>query len=77
MALSKGMLVVLVSALLVCSLYIHNVEAKNIGNGAMQRNTIPECSPINPTNCKLPIANPYKRPCEKIEGCRGDKSQKY
>ncbi|KAE9588567.1 hypothetical protein Lal_00002890 [Lupinus albus] len=74
MAMSKGMLVVLLSALLVCTLYMNNVEGRDISNGALQRGTIPGCSPKNPTNCKLPVANPYKRPCEIIERCRDGKT---
>ncbi|GAU27123.1 hypothetical protein TSUD_104320 [Trifolium subterraneum] len=70
--MAKTMLVVFLSALMICSLFTQNVEAeKVIGYGAIGRNANPGCSPKHPELCKDKPANPYTRGCEAIKKCRG------
>ena len=66
MAMPKGMLVLLVSTLLVCSLLGQHAEARpvQIDYGVIRRDTIVGCSKRHPANCKLPRANPWRRGCE-------------
>ena len=71
MAMTKTMLVVFFSALLVCSFFTQGVDAANISNGAMKRNTITCSRKINPGSCTPVPANPYQRGCESEERCRG------
>jgi hypothetical protein len=68
--MTKTMLVVFFSALLICSLSNDGVEARSIGYGAMNRDTIP-CNKANAHNCKGEVrVNPYTRGCEKENRCR-------
>ncbi|KAG5076883.1 hypothetical protein JHK82_055578 [Glycine max] len=68
----KGMLVLLVSTLLVCSLLGQHAEARpvQIDYGVIRRDTIVGCSKRHPANCKLPRANPWRRGCEDETRCR-------
>ncbi|CAK8536397.1 unnamed protein product [Lathyrus sativus] len=70
MAMTKTMLVVFFSALLVCSFFPQNVDAATIGYGAMRRDTI-SCNRKNPNSCKPVAVNPYTRGCEQANRCRG------
>ncbi|KAF1869975.1 hypothetical protein Lal_00017554 [Lupinus albus] len=56
--MSKGILVLFLSALIVCSVLTQDVEATNISYGAIGHDQDPGCSPKNPTSCQLPKANP-------------------
>ncbi|MCI45889.1 protein RALF-like 9-like, partial [Trifolium medium] len=46
---------------MICSLFTQDVEAKDIGYGAIGRDRGPGCSPTHPENCKDKPANPYTR----------------
>ncbi|CAL5200379.1 unnamed protein product [Lathyrus oleraceus] len=71
--MTKTLLVVFFSVLLVCSFFTQGVDATNIGYGAMRRDTI-SCSKIHPGACSNPVpANPYNRGCERNERCRNGK----
>ncbi|GAU27124.1 hypothetical protein TSUD_104330 [Trifolium subterraneum] len=73
--MAKTMLVVFLSALLICTFFTQDVEAtKYIGYGGMGRDTSPGCSPIHPELCKDIPANPYHRGCEAAARCRGGPS---
>ncbi|GAU27122.1 hypothetical protein TSUD_104310 [Trifolium subterraneum] len=70
MTMTKTILVVFLSALLICSLSTHDVEAREIDYDAMKKDTIP-CNKENAVNCKEDIpANTYTRGCSKINRCR-------
>ncbi|OIW20568.1 hypothetical protein TanjilG_15373 [Lupinus angustifolius] len=73
MAMSKAMLVLFLNALFVCSLFTHDVEARGIQYGVIKREEVIGCSKKHTTNCRLPIANSYKRGCEAENGCRDKK----
>ncbi|CAK8536392.1 unnamed protein product [Lathyrus sativus] len=68
--MTKTMLVMFFSSLLICSLFTQNVDAGMIGNGAMGRNPI-TCNKNNPKCIPAP-ANPYNRGCGSIEKCRNN-----
>lgn len=69
--MTKKMLVMFLSALLVCSLFTQGFAGKSINNGAMKRDTI-SCNRKKPGSCRHTIpANPYTRGCEAIKRCRG------
>ena len=70
--MTKTILVMFLSALLVFSIFTQDVEAekKFIGYGSMKGDTI-SCSKKNPGSCKQQPANPYKRGCEAAKRCRG------
>ncbi|CAJ2660528.1 unnamed protein product [Trifolium pratense] len=72
--MAKTMLVVFLSALLICTFFKQDVEAKHIGYGAIGRDINPGCSPKHPELCKLHPANPYHRGCEAALRCRGGPS---
>ncbi|GMN28929.1 hypothetical protein TIFTF001_046280 [Ficus carica] len=38
----------------------------------IRSDTIPECSPVHPENCKRKASNQYERNCETEEQCRSD-----
>lgn len=54
MAVSKGMLVLLRSAILVCSLFTQEAEATYIGDGAMGGDTILGCETTMAKGQKFP-----------------------
>ncbi|PNX70961.1 hypothetical protein L195_g057917 [Trifolium pratense] len=73
--MAKTMLVVFLSALLICTFFTQDVEAKKfIGYGAIGRDISPGCSPKHPELCKFHPANPYRRGCEAEMRCRGGPS---
>lgn len=58
MALPKAMLGLFLGALLACSIFTQDADArtKYITYKVLWRNTVPGCSKKNPTSCRLPIA---------------------
>lgn len=72
--MAKTMLVVFLSALLICSLLTQDVDAtKFIDYSTMGGDTIP-CSKKNPGSCTPIPANSYHRGCEKEEMCHDEKT---
>ncbi|XP_058776894.1 protein RALF-like 9 [Vicia villosa] len=75
MAMSKALVIMFLSSLLVFSYFVKDVEAGRqfIAYGAISRDKAPGCSAEHPEECKRQIANPYRRGCEKENHCHGDK----
>ncbi|KAI4353889.1 hypothetical protein L6164_002833 [Bauhinia variegata] len=71
MAYWKPMLVLFLSALVVCSMLNMAIEARDIGYGSIEKGNGIPCDPNNQQNCKPKAkANPYERGCETIDQCR-------
>lgn len=73
MALSRGMILICMTTLLVCSFLNRVTTAKEISYGAIHEdNHIPGCGPEFHNNCKTPPpTNEYNRGCEKSHECHG------
>ncbi|KDP38986.1 hypothetical protein JCGZ_00743 [Jatropha curcas] len=69
MAISKK-LAIFSLVMLVCLLLVEDGNANFISNAAMEKNTIPGCSPRNPSACKRKEVNKYTRGCEGSQRCR-------
>ena len=67
--MAKVVLTLFLCSVLVSSVFVHDAEATEISNGAMNRNTI-SCSKKDSHSCQLPSANPYNRGCEASNSCR-------
>lgn len=66
--MAKAMLVMFLSVILVCTLFIEEAEAKAISRGAMRQGGV-KCGP-HP--CPLPkTGTGWQRGCEPEERCRG------
>jgi hypothetical protein len=71
LTMAKTMLVMFLSAILICTFFTQDVEAqKVIGYGAIGRDRGPGCGKTHTQGCKEQPVNPYKRGCEKENKCR-------
>ncbi|WJX74074.1 hypothetical protein P8452_57782 [Trifolium repens] len=70
--MAKTMLVMFLSAILICTFFSQDVEAQtHIGYGAIGRDRGPGCGKTHLKGCKEQPVNPYTRGCEKENKCRG------